>query len=212
MRHFKSAIAVGLFALAFSGSAHAVPVVPDLTVTNGQNQQPAEDKIYLNAATSTTVTGQVGSQNGTPTITFVSGSGILVDAKNGFASIDATGNGQNTIPYTSLTISAPTGYTFTDLVFDVLNPPNFTVMGSNGGTASITNPGNGLQEYTVLANNGTSLTSLTLSSAVGFTQIKQFEISGLMAAVPEPSTWAMMLLGFCGLGFLALRRRNFSVA
>ena len=27
------------------------------------------------------------------------------------------------------------------------------------------------------------------------------------AAVPEPSTWAMMLVGFCGLGFIAHRRR-----
>jgi hypothetical protein len=30
----------------------------------------------------------------------------------------------------------------------------------------------------------------------------------LTAAVPEPSTWAMMILGFCGLGFLACRRKN----
>ncbi len=29
-----------------------------------------------------------------------------------------------------------------------------------------------------------------------------------IAAVPEPSTWAMMLLGFCGLGFMAYRCRN----
>ena len=29
-----------------------------------------------------------------------------------------------------------------------------------------------------------------------------------VAAVPEPSTWAMMLLGFCGLGFMAYRRRQ----
>lgn len=29
-----------------------------------------------------------------------------------------------------------------------------------------------------------------------------------VGAVPEPSTWAMMVLGFCGLGFLAHRRRN----
>jgi hypothetical protein len=27
-------------------------------------------------------------------------------------------------------------------------------------------------------------------------------------AVPEPSTWAMMILGFCGLGFMAYRRKN----
>jgi hypothetical protein len=26
--------------------------------------------------------------------------------------------------------------------------------------------------------------------------------------VPEPSTWAMMILGFCGLGFMAYRRRQ----
>jgi hypothetical protein len=30
----------------------------------------------------------------------------------------------------------------------------------------------------------------------------------LMPAVPEPSTWIMMVLGFAGLGFMAYRRRN----
>lgn len=29
-----------------------------------------------------------------------------------------------------------------------------------------------------------------------------------IAAVPEPSTWAMMILGFAGLGFMAYRRRH----
>jgi hypothetical protein len=33
----------------------------------------------------------------------------------------------------------------------------------------------------------------------------QFTIA---AAVPEPSTWAMMLLGFAGLGFMAYRRKQ----
>jgi hypothetical protein len=27
------------------------------------------------------------------------------------------------------------------------------------------------------------------------------------AAVPEPSTWAMMILGFAGVGFMAYRRK-----
>jgi hypothetical protein len=35
-----------------------------------------------------------------------------------------------------------------------------------------------------------------------------FVSSGLEGAVPEPSTWAMMILGFCGLGFIAYRRKN----
>jgi hypothetical protein len=34
------------------------------------------------------------------------------------------------------------------------------------------------------------------------------EIRGFLHAVPEPSTWAMMILGFAGVGFMAYRRRN----
>jgi hypothetical protein len=30
----------------------------------------------------------------------------------------------------------------------------------------------------------------------------------ISAAVPEPSTWAMMILGFAGVGFLAYRRKQ----
>jgi len=30
----------------------------------------------------------------------------------------------------------------------------------------------------------------------------------IVASVPEPSTWAMMILGFCGLGLLAYRRKD----
>ena len=33
-------------------------------------------------------------------------------------------------------------------------------------------------------------------------------VTATVAAVPEPSTWAMMLLGFIGVGFTAYRRRN----
>jgi PEP-CTERM motif len=32
-----------------------------------------------------------------------------------------------------------------------------------------------------------------------------------ITAVPEPSTWAMMILGFAGIGFLAYRRKNSAV-
>jgi hypothetical protein len=33
-----------------------------------------------------------------------------------------------------------------------------------------------------------------------------------VASVPEPSTWAMMILGFAGVGFMAYRRRSHSQA
>jgi hypothetical protein len=40
--------------------------------------------------------------------------------------------------------------------------------------------------------------SLLISDGVGNTAL---------SAVPEPSTWAMMILGFAGIGFMAYRRR-----
>jgi hypothetical protein len=35
-----------------------------------------------------------------------------------------------------------------------------------------------------------------------------FQGPSVTSAVPEPSTWAMMILGFCGLGFVAYRRKS----
>ena len=34
------------------------------------------------------------------------------------------------------------------------------------------------------------------------------DFGSTIAAVPEPSTWAMMILGFAGLGFMAYRRKS----
>jgi hypothetical protein len=40
------------------------------------------------------------------------------------------------------------------------------------------------------------------ANAVGSDQFGEF---GLVVAVPEPSTWAMLLLGFVGLGYVGYR-------
>jgi hypothetical protein len=40
--------------------------------------------------------------------------------------------------------------------------------------------------------------------AVAFNESVQAAVGG----VPEPSTWAVMILGFAGVGFMAYRRRN----
>ena len=38
--------------------------------------------------------------------------------------------------------------------------------------------------------------------------LDDFTINAAVSAVPEPSTWALMVLGFAGIGFMAYRRRN----
>jgi PEP-CTERM motif len=56
--------------------------------------------------------------------------------------------------------------------------------------------------------------AFTIAPPGGTTVAGTVLVSGpeVASAVPEPSTWAMMQLGFCGLGFLAYRRRNRSHA
>jgi hypothetical protein len=43
---------------------------------------------------------------------------------------------------------------------------------------------------------------------IGFDNLKHDVASTINPAVPEPSTWAMMILGFTGVGFVAYRRRK----
>jgi hypothetical protein len=73
--------------------------------------------------------------------------------------------------------------------------------------ASITTP----FSHTVDAND--SQTSYFLDDLSGeniyanLTSLTVSDHDHVVAAVPEPSTWAMMLLGFAGVGFMAYRRK-----
>jgi hypothetical protein len=49
------------------------------------------------------------------------------------------------------------------------------------------------------------ITSFTLTSGAN-----SLEVDSFTTAVPEPSTWAMMILGFVGLGFMAYRKKSHS--
>jgi hypothetical protein len=58
--------------------------------------------------------------------------------------------------------------------------------------------------------SGTNTLVMQITSTDDFLEGGRLEgqVVGGVSAVPEPSTWAMMLLGFCGLGFVAYRRKN----
>jgi hypothetical protein len=52
-------------------------------------------------------------------------------------------------------------------------------------------------------------TSTACSGTTGTVAGNSYDIrAGDVGAVPEPSTWAMMILGFAGVGLVAYRRRN----
>jgi hypothetical protein len=96
-----------------------------------------------------------------------------------------------------------------------------------GAFSALDFTGNALTAVTANAGanpNTVLFTSNDLKFTYFFNAVPQVDESGTLVvaeevttAVPEPSTWAMIILGFCGLGFMAYRRKQngssaFSVA
>ncbi|WP_375420008.1 PEPxxWA-CTERM sorting domain-containing protein [uncultured Sphingomonas sp.] len=98
--------------------------------------------------------------------------------------------------YNQLTIGSSTG-------IDIVIP----------GSSSFENPANGNQSdpstnglFTITGDEGEFFTNVTFSSTGN-----SFEVDNLaIAAVPEPATWAMMLIGFGLIGATARYRRRHS--
>jgi PEP-CTERM motif len=55
--------------------------------------------------------------------------------------------------------------------------------------------------------DGTFDEGVTALTAIGLNENDK-GVWSMTAAVPEPSTWAMMILGFCGVGFMAYHRKQ----
>lgn len=221
--NFRYPWIVAALAILCAGTANAVPVYTgtyaDMYLK--QNTFPAglvEEKVYLEAAQSSTITGHVGSQTDPRLVTFSSTTDVL-DAKNGFATIKSASDKY----INNITITAP-GYWFEDLIFSLNLAPNanndltITAMDRTGGTDSYANWTtlgdwvNGDNRILVLSTPGNLMQSVTINSVYGIAgvnggvdQFKHIEISGL-TPVPEPEVYAMLLAGLGLIGF-AVRRK-----
>ena len=66
--------------------------------------------------------------------------------------------------------------------------------------------------FNVEASAGELIMSISVTANGGeLDDIRQVRLEGVASAVPEPSTWAMMILGFFGVGYMAYRRKNSAV-
>lgn len=98
------------------------------------------------------------------------------------------------------------------------NPNFFTLTNSLGSAVLALNdtqvPVGNWQTYSYMFTPGADgLYSLNFAFVSGATAAKDVALDGVsIAAVPEPSTWAMMILGFIGVGFMAYRRKQGLVA
>jgi|HubBroStandDraft_4_1064222.scaffolds.fasta_scaffold211820_2 hypothetical protein len=89
---------------------------------------------------------------------------------------------------------------------------DFVGIPTSGTIAFVSDPADRLPDFTIFRTVAETSSKIDVSDllsadarAAGFTVSFQ---SDFEATVPEPSTWAMMLLGFAGLGWLARARRR----
>ena len=88
--------------------------------------------------------------------------------------------------------------TYADNTFDSVNSNLYGLLTPSNGDQGL----QGSKYVNIFTDK--AIQSITFSSTS-----KAFEFDNVsIAAVPEPSTWAMMILGFLGVGFVAYRRKS----
>lgn len=213
---------IALTTAAFGIAAVASPVNAQATLcSNGSGCLTGNQLVNLSSGTGLddTLTPDPvnGLINGTSLpVTFTGIMGTLgdhlVDAANGQATISMT-NSSSLI--NALTFNVASGFTSAEFDLQQGVPKSgfdVTVCEANGGGCQVVNvaPATGSNWFDIVAPMGQSYISATITAASGdgFNTFKQLRLSGsgITPAVPEPSSWALMLLGFGGIG-MAMRRR-----
>ena len=227
----RNAVAMGLgLALSMGGAASAANLV-----VNGDFS--AGDSGFTSGYTLTTMTPQL-FQNGVhgiyavEAISAIPGSAAYGDWTNITAS--PTGGAGNAYvsdgpdnPTTAslaawsetVAVKPNTTYTFSFYGAEVSNPccSNAELLSSvNGATGTSITPGGAWQQAVMTWNSGASTTATLviqdLNDSGGFNDFALDDIAFAGPAVPEPATWAMMLVGLGGLGAAMRSRRKTAAA
>jgi len=213
----KSAVTLS----ALSGVALALSAgvaSADILIGTGNNPSIVDQNILFQNVTGNNTTSLTTDTNSNPAtrVTFTSNEALTGSASAGQARIfDTAGDGFNQIGW-----QLQNGFGFTGNVFNINDLTATGVIISvedqlaNTGTFSsqFSLNLNGENFFNIAAINGQKITSVSLTAVGGlFQDIRQDRIGGvgpITSAVPEASTWAMMILGFMGVGFLAYRRKS----
>ena len=231
MRKFLAPFCAIATLLALSDQAGAVVVTASSGPFSAGNANTNNDITFDGVLTPNTFAGtSIKWGNAPASAGGVGFSGTAIIAKNAAgtaAGISATPAGDTT-NYMSILNGKSETLTFSGVQnrfglcwgsIDSYNSVAFYL--GNSATPFLTLHGNTLNAVPALGFDGNQLAALT-NAYVTFTGLSfdkivlassgnSFEFDNIsygVGAVPEPSTWAMMLLGFAGIGFAYRRRRN----
>ena len=136
-----------------------------------------------------------------------------------------SGSGTFTTSDTATQVGGQTAFSILSIMgtvngFDIVAPTTAAGYGNYFTTGPSFLDGTGVSFFTT-GSNGQSKVTFFNQSSNGLYRVNTFSpgsseyvsaSSAMVAGVPEPSTWAMMILGFLALGFMAYRKKqNLSV-
>ncbi len=219
------------YALKAAASAAALmmatPALADVEIfTTPGALQPSENVLLNTGATGTVILGTTNQTGTSVLFTSLTCTGPTTCTTVGAEAITAPSNGQARVEAVdgsldALMISLAGGQTFLEFEFNVFNGidavQSLTIFGMSGGVNGeafqLTWPldDNGENYFSGRAFNGQVFTSVQFNaSATGAADVRQIRLGGIgqiSPPIPEPSTWAMMLLGFGAVGFSVRRSR-----
>lgn len=216
---------------ATAAIAVASPAMATATVTTDVSGTPDSYQVYgiTTNSPAQVVYGSSPNNTNVPNVTFDAGTAqtVSVSITNGFAQLNDANdcNQQSCIGPNWTQIIINPDLLFSDMKFaisltgatDLTNAVNVYYLLAGGPTSDADNPAN----YTLLGQifpgtgsninfelsgaifNGLMLQ--TVNSGVTIGTLKQVSYDPAPGAVPEPASWALMLLGFGGIG-MAMRR------
>jgi hypothetical protein len=209
---------VGVALLAFTSSANAYVVTYSPGLSGPLGNQVSFDGL---PALTPPATGPANANFTSNGVTF-SGTGIVVSGTNPNFYAAPAGDDSNylavlagnseTIAYSSLMSQFGLFWgsidAFNHLTFLNTNDPGFSLTIS-GSDLPAPPPIPFGDQTSNASNQYVTITGLPSFNEVVVTSDQNaFEFDNVAAAVPEPSTWAMMILGFLGLGYLTYRRKS----
>jgi hypothetical protein len=181
-----ASLLISAFALgAFGAPAHAVVVQYSLTFNDPDGAGPLTGGSGILTLNETTLGNLIENAPtaGESFVGTVNGYSFTINSSSYSQWHIDLGNGQ----FNNLGLTSAVNYNVANMVF-------LDTYGGSGGKYDLQRT----QNSPIINANGA---------------LSTFTISGPLApAIPEPSTWAMMILGFAAVGFLAYRRKDWTAA
>jgi hypothetical protein len=198
-----------LLATALVLAGAATPALANITVISAPPfpQNPPENVLLTAGSTGATLLGVTNQTN--TQVRFTSSTDILLSPPQGQAYLASTdGSLQN------LNIALNSGFGFTAFEFNVnsavTGPVTLIFTDQFGHTQSTTTSfdvgANGSNFFNAFSTNGEVITRVSLTGA-NIASVGQVRLGGV-SAIPEPASWALLIVGFGGAGALLRKRRR----